>query len=368
VRDTTNHDAGSALRPVFTEDMRMRFYNQQHQYYGGVDLHARTMFIHVLDHQGQTRFARDLPAGPDVFRDAVAPFRDGLVVGCECMFAWYWLADLCEDEAIPFTLGHALYMKAIHGGKAKTDKIDAGKIAALLRGGMFPMAFVYPRAMRATRDLLRRRTFFVRQKAQLIAHITNTNSQYNLPPFERKLSRRPDYSDLAERFHDPSTRLSIAADAALINQYQETIADLEKHLVKNAKVHDPATYHLLQSLPGIGKVLGLILLYEIQDIKRFPEDGNFLSYSRLVRCEHESAGKKKGSGGAKIGNAHLKWAFSEAAALMLRAVPALKTWVQRQERKRGKRKTLAILEAKIGRAVYQVWRKQQPFDLKKFLH
>jgi len=346
----------------------MRFYNQQHRFYCGVDLHARSMFVHVLDHLGQTRFAHDLPAGPDAFRDAVAPFRDGLVVGCECMFAWYWLADLCEDEAIPFTLGHALYMKAIHGGKAKTDKIDAGKIAAMLRGGMFPMAFVYPRAMRATRDLLRRRTFFVRQKAQLIAHITNTNSQYNLPPFERKLSRHPDYSELAERFLEPSTRLSIAADADLINQYQTTIAELEKHLVKNAKVHDPATYHLLQSLPGIGKVLGLILLYEIQDIKRFPEDGNFLSYARLVRCEHESAGKKKGSGGAKIGNAHLKWAFSEAAALMLRTVPALKSWVQRHERKRGKRKTLAILEARIGRAVYQVWRKQQPFDLKKFLH
>src|SRR3984957_4751865 len=101
----------------------MRFYNQQHQYYCGIDLHARSMFVHVLDQQGQTRFARDRPAGPDAFREAVAPYRDGLVVGCECMFAWYWLADLCEDEAIPFTLGHALYMKAIHGGKAKNDRI-----------------------------------------------------------------------------------------------------------------------------------------------------------------------------------------------------------------------------------------------------
>jgi transposase len=345
----------------------MRFYNQPHRFYAGVDLHARSMFTHVLDNCGRTVFERDLPAAPDAFLDAVAPYRNGLVVGCECMFAWYWLADLCEDESIPFTLGHALYMKAIHGGKSKNDRIDAAKIAGLLRGGMFPMAFVYPRAMRATRDLLRRRTLFVRQKAQLIAHIQNTNSQYNLPPFERKLSRHPDYSVLAKRFAHPSTRLSIAADATLIQHYQQTIAELEKHLVKHAKVHDPATYLLLQSLPGIGKVLGLILLYEIQDIQRFPEDGNFLSYARLVRCEHESAGKKKGSGGRKIGNAHLKWAFSEAAALMLRCLPAAKTWLQRQERKRGKRKALAVLEAKIGRAVYQVWRKQQPFDVKKFL-
>ena len=104
------------------------------------------------------------------------------------MFAWYWVADLCQREQIAFVLGHALYMKAIHGGKAKTDKIDAGKLAAMLRGGMFPMAYVYPRAKRQTRDLLRRRSFFVRQRAQLIAHIQNTNSQFN----QRSASSRDD--------------------------------------------------------------------------------------------------------------------------------------------------------------------------------
>lgn len=345
----------------------MRFYNRPHRFYCGVDLHARSMYTHVLDAAGSTVFERDLPAGPEEFLDAVAPFRDGLVVGAECMFAWYWLADLCEDQQIPFALGHALYMRAIHGGKSKSDKIDAAKIAGLLRGGMFPMAYVYPRAMRETRDLLRRRSFFVRQKAQLIAHVTNTNSQYNLPPFERKRARLPDYTDLAERFEHPSTKLSIAADAALIDQYQQTIREMETHLIRHAKVDDPKTFHLLQSVPGVGKVLALVMLYEIQDIARFPECGQFLSYARLVRCEHESAGRKKAGSGKKIGNAHLKWAFSEAAALMLRAMPAAKSWVQRQSRKRGKRKALAILEARIGRAVYQVWRKQQPFDAKRFL-
>src|SRR5262249_35009906 len=131
---------------------------------------------------------KNRPARPDAFRDAVAPFRDGLVVGCECMFAWYWLADLCEDQHLPFVLGHALYLKAIHGGKTKNDKIDAAKLAALLRGGAFPHASFYPRARRATRALLRRRTFFVRQRAQLLTHVQNTNSQYNLPPIDKKLS------------------------------------------------------------------------------------------------------------------------------------------------------------------------------------
>jgi transposase len=347
----------------------MRCYSKQHKFYCGVDLHARSMFIHILDHKGKTVLERDLPANPDAFLDAIKAFRKDLVVGVECMFAWYWLADLCADQGIAFVLGHALYMKAIHGGKAKNDRIDAGKLAAMLRGGVFPLAYAYPRAKRQTRDLLRRRSFFVRQRAQLIAHIVNTNSQFNLPPFPKKLTYAANRSDeIAERFTDPSTRLMIQADLALIDHYDEQIHELESYLVKNAKVDDPVTFGLLRTTPGIGPILGLVLLYEIDAIARFPAVGNLLSYARLVRCEHESGGKKKGSGGKKIGNAHLKWAFSEAACLMIRAVPAVKSWMQRQEKKCGKRKALAILEAKIGRAVYHLWRKQVPFDLKRFLN
>ena len=135
----------------------------------------------------------------------------------------------------------------------------------------------------------------------------------------------------------------------------------------DTKVDDPVTFGLLRTVPGIGQVLGLTLLYEVDDIARFPEPGNFLSYARLVRCPHESAGKAKGAGGKKIGNAHLKWAFSEAACLLLRACPAARAWLQRRERKKGKKKALSILEAKLGRTVYHLWRKQVPFDLKRFL-
>lgn len=346
----------------------MRLYTGQHRFYAGIDLHARSLYAHVLDERGRTVLDRDLPASPDAFLDAVKPFRDGLVVGAECMFAWYWLADLCEDERIPFVLGHALYMKAIHGGKAKSDKIDAGKLAAMLRGGMFPMAYVYPRAKRQTRDLLRRRSYFVRQRAQLIAHIQNTNSQFNHPPFPKKLTYAGNRTaDLADRFDDPSTRLSVTADLGLIAGYDAQLATLERYLVKNAKIDDPVTFGLLRTVPGIGPILGLVLLYEIDQIGRFPEAGNFLSYSRLVRCAHESAGKVKGSGGKKIGNAHLKWAFSEAACLMIRSCAPVKAWLQRREKKGGKRKALALLEAKLGRTVYHLWRKQAPFDAKRFL-
>lgn len=347
----------------------MRCYTGQHRFYAGVDLHARTMYTHVLDHRGQTVFERDLPTDPDVFLDALAPFRPDLVVGAECMFSWYWLADLCQDHSIPFVLGHALAMKHIHGAKTKTDRIDAAKLASLLRGGLFPMGYVYPRAKRQTRDLLRRRSFFVRQRAQLLTHIQNTNTQFNLPPLPKKLTYAANRTaDLVDRFADPSTKLAVAADLGLIDSYDQQIAELERHLVRHAQVDDPVTFGLLRTVPGIGPILGLTLLYEIDDIARFPEPGNFLSYSRLVRCAHESAGKVKGTGGKRIGNAHLKWAFSEAACLMLRSCPAVKSWMQRQQKKKGKRKALSILEAKIGRAVYHLWRKQVPFDAKRFLN
>ena len=347
----------------------MRFYTQPHRFYCGVDLHARTMYLHVLDADGRTRFDANLPARPDAFLAAIEPLRDGLVVGAECMFAWYWLSDLCAEHGIAFVLGHALAMKAIHGGKTKTDKIDAAKLAGLLRGGLFPQAYVYPKALRETRDLLRRRTFLMRQRAQFLAHVQNTNSQYNLPVFEKKLSFAGNRAatDIVERFEHESVRQSIRADLALVEQLDERIGELELYLTRTAKIDNPVIYHLLRTVPGVGPVLGLILLYEIHDIGRFAEVGHFLSYARLVPGHHESAGKVKGHGGRKQGNAHLKWAFSEAACLMLRCHEPAKRWLQRKQKKCGKAKALGILAAKIGRTVYHLWHKQKAFDGKRFL-
>jgi transposase len=346
----------------------MRFYNQPHRFYCGVDLHARTLSLCVLDATGNAVLQQTLLASPQAFLNAIAPFREGLAVACECMFAWYWLADLCEQEQIPFILGHALYMKAIHGGKAKTDKIDAHKIAVLLRGGMLPQAYVYPKGMRETRDLLRRRTFLVRRRAEALVHLTNTNSQYNLPPFPKKLAYAANRAELnlPERFTDPSVQKNVGVDLALIDAYDAQIADLELYLSRSAKVDDPQAYHRLRSVPGIGKVLALVLLYEIHDIGRFPAVGQFLSYARLVRCAHESAGKKQGTGGNKIGNAHLKWAFSEAACLFLRESEQAKKWLARREKKHGKARALGALAARLGRTVYHLLRKHEAFDRQRF--
>src|SRR5262249_23166257 len=129
----------------------------QHPLYCGINLHARTMYVCLLRQDGEVVLRRNMKAGPDVLLTALAPYRDQIVIAVECVFTWYWLADLCARDGIPFVLGHALSLKAIHGGKATNDTIDSHKIAVLLRGGMLPQAYVYPAAMRATRDLLRRR-------------------------------------------------------------------------------------------------------------------------------------------------------------------------------------------------------------------
>jgi transposase len=343
----------------------MRFYkNPAHRYYAGVDLHARSMYVCILDQQGNILVHQNLRADPKLFLQTIAPYRDGLVVGAECMFAWYWLADLCQDEHLPFVLGHALAIKAIHGGKTKNDKLDSHTLGDLLRGGNFPQAYVYPRGMRETRDLLRRRCFMVRQRALLIAHIQNEASQYNLPAFAKKLTYAANRQelDVAGHFSHPSVKRSVQADLALIDAYDAQIGELELYLQRHAKIDDGDTYHRLLSIPGVGKILALMLLYEIHDIARFPDVGDFLSYARLVRGSHESAGKKKAAPGKKMGNAHLKWAFGEAACLLVRHCERGKAWMNRYEKKHGKAKSLATLSAKLGRTVYHLWRKRVVFD------
>jgi len=149
----------------------MNFYKGQHKFYCGIDLHARKMYLCILDEKGEIKLHRNMDTDREIFLKAIEPYREDIVVAVECMFTWYWIADLCQKEGISFVLGHALYMKAIHGGKAKNDKIDSQKIAVLLRGGMIPQSYVYPEKMRATRDLMRRRNHLMRKRAELLAHI-----------------------------------------------------------------------------------------------------------------------------------------------------------------------------------------------------
>ena len=347
----------------------MRFYTGRHRYYCGIDLHARTMYVCIIDHEdGKVLLHRNLRCEPDEFLRAIAPYREDLVVAAECIFCWYWLADLCSREGIPFVLGHALYMKAIHGGKAKNDKIDAHKIAVLLRGGALPMAYVYPREMRATRDLLRRRLHFVRRRSQLFTHIRLTFHQHNLPAPAGPLHPQRNRTGLADALPDPIVRASMEADLAVAERLDEVIRNLERTARRQARNDDPETLRLLQTIPGVGKILSLTLLYELHNVHRFPRVQDFLSYARLVKSQKSSAGKVSGTSGAKIGNAHLKWAFSEAAVLFLQRNPPGQKLIQRLRSKHGRGKAMSILASRLGRASYFMLRRETAFDMDRFMN
>ena len=345
----------------------MRFYTKQHKYYCGIDLHTKKMYVCILDSEGKIRLHQNIRTDPESFLHILTPFREDVVVAVECMFTWYWIADLCVQHNIPFVLGHALYMKAIHGGKAKNDKIDSHKIATLLRGGMIPQSYVYPVRMRATRDLLRRRNHFMRKRAELFAHIQNTRNQYNLPDPLGCIAKPQNRKGIVERFDDPSIQKSISANLLMIESYDRLLTQLEHEIIASAKEHDLRSYALLQTIPGVGKILALVILYEIESIDRFPSVQDFVSYSRLVKCTKESNGKIYGTNGNKIGNAHLKWSFSEAAVLFLKGNEPGKKYLQRLAHKHGKAKALSILAHKLGRAVYFMLKNKEAFNQKKFL-
>jgi transposase len=344
----------------------MTFYTKQHKFYCGIDLHAKSMYLCIINQEGEIVLHRNIKSNPEVFLKTIAPYREDIVVAVECMFVWYWIADFCNEENIPFVLGHALYMKAIHGGKAKNDKIDAHKIAVLLRGGMIPMAYVYPSKMRATRDLLRRRTHLVRKRAELLAHVQNTNYQYNLPDIGKKIAYKANREGVAERFPDEAVQKNIELDLKLLDFYDSLLLRLEHELSLIAKVHDADSYFRIRSIPGIGRILGLVILYEIHDIRRFPRVQDFVSYCRMVKSAKESAGKRMGTSGKKIGNVHLKWAFSEAAVLFLRRNPDARKYRDKLMRKHGKAKSLTILAHKLARAVYYILKRKEVFQPKVF--
>jgi transposase len=319
------------------------------------------MYVCILDQKGKTKLHENINTDPELLFDLIFPFIQDVVICVECMFSWYWVADFCSEHKIPFVLGHALYMKAIHGGKTKNDKIDSYKIAKLLRGGNLPIAYAYPAKMRATRDLLRRRSYMVNQCSLLVGHILNTNTQYNLPGFNKKLSRKFNHEGVVERFDDPAVRSAVQADLTTIESYNKLIKPLEWQIEKSACHHDRNSLYLLRTVPGVGQILALTILYEVHDIRRFGSVQQFSSYARLIRPEKESDGKWAGKSNKKIGNAHLKWAIRTAAMISLRESDQAKKYVDRLSRKYNKGKALGNLHPQAGTGHLLYAQKQKGF-------
>jgi transposase len=349
----------------------MKYYCTTTEFNCGIDLHARQMYVCVMDRQGRKLVHCNVRNNDfEFFLKLVQPYRHSLTVCCECMFGWYWLADACAEAGLSFVLAHALYLKAIHGGKNKNDRIDSEKIAHLLRSNLIPPAYVYPAERRPLRALLRQRLVYVWRRAELLARISSHQLAHNRVPAKQTRRNRDPWEEalLAAEDH-PLRKLALQNDLAMIRHYDAQINFLEVKLLNLAKERSGREFALLQSVPGIGDSLGLTILHEIGPIERFPTVKDFLSYCRLVKGTVASAGKIKGLRGAKLGNPYLRWAFGEAAVIAKRDHAIIGPMAQRLEARfqGNKFKANTVLAIKLARAVYFMLKDKTVFDPERLI-
>lgn len=345
----------------------MDLYQINSKYYCGVDMHARSMYVTVLDNDGNIKFQRNMQNDFKTFKQSMQPFLPDLAVGSESTFMYYWLSDCCRDEGIPFYMGHAYYMKTIHGGKKKNDKLDSKKIADLMRCNHLPKAYAYPKEWRATRDLLRRRHHIMHIRSECYSHIQNTFTQQckEITPNEvRDKSTRRNLEDL---LGDPDLKTIIKTDLDVIEFIDPLLKKLELQIRIRAREHDRTLLNLMLTIPGVGEMHSLILLYEIYDINRFPSPQQFSSYCRLVKCERSSAGKKSGGGNQKIGNPYLKWSIGNIILSAVKVSPLINTHYQRLQSKFGKGRSKSIISHKFGIAIYYMLKNKEVFDAARFV-
>lgn len=332
----------------------MDYYTSLTKYNCGIDLHSKQMYVCVVDIDGKKLVHKNIRNNDfDFFLRITKPYRHDMTVVCESTFNWYWLADACCAAEIEFVLAHALYLKHIHGGKNKNDKIDSHKLAHLLRTNFIPPAYVYPAEHRPMRSLFRQRMNYVWDRASLLGHLKMNQYSEGLTPIPVKSRNRDEWEkNILAQYKDPILKVAAKTEITMIRSYDKQIKTLEKTLELGAKKYFPREYILLLSVPGIGKIMALTILFEIDTIKRFPSVKDFVSYCRLAKGSVASAGKIKGLSGGKMGNAYLRWAFGQITLTAKRHDPMIKTYAEQIISKHGKFKGNAVLGSKIARCVY----------------
>ncbi len=342
----------------------MKYYTTATKFNCGIDLHARQMYVCVMDRDGKKLVHTNIRGNDfQYFLKLVAPYRHDMTVVCECTFNWYWLADACFDANIQFVLAHALYLKHIHGGKNKNDRIDSEKLAHLLRTNLITPAYVYPSEFRPMRALLRQRMSYVSQRAALMTRLSMNQSAEGLTPAAKNGDNRDVWIErITAQYDNPLHRFGASCQMDLIRVYDSQIDKLKNEIIRLAKHHECRNYNLLITVPGIGRILAMTILFEIGSIERFPTVKDFISYARLVKGSVASAGKIKGLTGGKMGNGYLRWAFGEAAIICKRHHPLLTPYADRLIAKHGKFKGNAIMANKLARAVYFMLQNGTGFD------
>ena len=329
----------------------MRCDTQQHPFYGGIDVHARTMFLCILHRDGAMLVHRHRPAGPEPLLKAIAPSREAVVVCVACLFTWDWLVDLCAREGLPCVLGHARSMQAIHGGNATHDQRDAQHMAVRRRGGRLLQASGSPAARRATRALRQRRGPLTRTRAAVRAPIQQTHRLDTLPASGQKRASKAHRGGGAARCPAPAVPTRVAVDLALRACADPLRRDGALTSVQTAQQHDAPTVSRLPAGPGIGHIVHVVWLSERQESTRVPRLQDGVASGRLGTCAQASAGQREGTPGAQSGHAYRTWACSAAVGLCLRTHPAGHKSLARVEKTPGQGKAWTVVAQTRARAV-----------------
>ena len=247
-----------ATRPNHLRSFPMRYLTATAASYAGVDLHATSLHLCVLDQAGTVRLSRKLKAQPQPFLDALAPFRPDVLIGCECVHTWYWLADTCRDQNLRFELGHAWAMKAIHQSKTKSDAHDAEGIARLLRGGNFPLAYAYPRERArpsATYCGTQHLSLVLAARRAVRSHPHHPTPNTTSTPLSATSSTSPSAPDATAGVHRPAPACRGSPGAALTTPRPPRRRDPTPGAATSrcaAAEHFPSELAVLQTIPGVG--------------------------------------------------------------------------------------------------------------------
>lgn len=332
--------------------------------YAGIDLHSSNCYLAVIDQQQTRLFGKRLPNSLEQVQAALQPFKGGLSgVVVESTFNWYWLVDGLQEEGYRVHLANPSAIRQYEGIKHTDDKWDAFWLAQLLLLGILPEGYIYPRAERSTRDLLRRRLLFVRQRT---AHILSLQSMVYRCSGQRisvNQIKQLTPTDATALFSDIQLGFTARCHVETIGFLTQQIRSIEKAVLP--KVALRPEFEIMLTMPGIGRILGLTIMLEVGDIRRFEAPGNFASYCRCVKSQKISNAKKKGEGNRKNGNRYLAWAYVEAATFAVRYSPRAKAFHQRKRAKTNNAIATKALANKLARASFYMMRDQSAFDEKR---
>jgi transposase len=332
--------------------------------YAGLDLHKSNVFCGIKDQEGKRIYRQRLPTQLPMILYALEPYRRRLkAVAVESTFNWYWLVDGLQEAGYSVQLANPAAMQAYEGLKQTNDESDAFWLAEMLRLGILPVGYIYPKAERPVRDMLRRRLLIVRQATQTLLSLQSMVTRHNGQPVVRTPIEQWLLAEVRASFSDPHSRDTAAVLLELLREQRRLQRNLEQQVLTVVKGYQP--YRRLLSIPGIGRILGLTITLETGPIARFASAGDYASYCRAVNSCCESDGKKKGENNRKNGNKYLGWAYVEAAHFAQRYNARAHTWFQRKQARAGRVVAVKALACKLSKAAYYVMRDEVDFDEEK---